>query len=210
VTVPPFERSHLTVAKYMQFTGTEVAGVARVRRLIQSFEGYQQQTGVLLFQIKRGGAFRIAEDGTESYTATQYTDLLKPIADIAVMRARTSERWAKHPGYVFPSPRTGGRLIDIKHKFDEARTTAKIKDFRFHDLRHTAATRLADAGVNVVVIAEILGHADIRTTKRYSHAMEESKREAVEKLAESSLTSQNLVKTASKEKRQARQPAVNS
>jgi integrase len=86
-------------------------------------------------------------------------------------------------GYVFPSPRTGGRLIDIKHKFDEARTSANIKDFRFHDLRHTAATRLADAGVNVVVIAEILGHGDIRTTKRYSHAMEESKREAVEKLA---------------------------
>jgi integrase len=77
-------------------------------------------------------------------------------------------------------------------------------------LRHTAATRLADAGVNVVVIAEILGHSDIRTTKRYSHAMEESKREAVEKLAESSLGGQNLVKSASKEKRQVAVPAVNS
>lgn len=62
---------------------------------------------------------------------------------------------------------------------------AQIKDLRFHDLRHTAATRMADAGINVVVIAEILGHGDIRTTKRYSHAMEEAKREAVEKLAKS-------------------------
>lgn len=43
---------------------------------------------------------------------------------------------------------------------------------------------MADAGVNVV-IAEILGHSDLSTTKRYSHAMEESKREAVEKLSNS-------------------------
>ena len=50
---------------------------------------------------------------------------------------------------------------------------AKILDCRFHDLRHTAATRLADAGVNVIVMAEILGHGDIMTTKRYSHAMDE-------------------------------------
>ncbi len=60
---------------------------------------------------------------------------------------------------------------------------AKIVDFHFHDLRHTAATRLADAKANIVVIAEILGHGDIRTTKRNSHAMDEAKREAVEKLA---------------------------
>ena len=118
------------------------------------------------------------------------------------------ERQPKASGYVFPSPKTGGRLIDIKHKFDEARTAAGIKDFRFHDLRHTAATRLADAGVNVVVIAEILGHSDIRTTKRYSHAMEEAKREAMEKLAKSGAARQKRVKNKGKEKRQVAQPAV--
>ncbi len=82
------------------------------------------------------------------------------------------ERQPKASGYVFPSPRTGERLVDIKYKFDEARKAAGISDFRFHDLQHTTATRLADAGENVVVIAELLGHGDIRTTKRYSHAME--------------------------------------
>lgn len=118
------------------------------------------------------------------------------------------KRQPKASGYVFPSPRTGERLVDIKHKFDEARTAAGIKDFRFHDLRHTAATRLADAGVNVVVIAEILGHGDIRTTKRYSHAMEEAKREAVEKLSKSGAARQKRAKKSDKAKRQARQPAV--
>jgi hypothetical protein len=54
---------------------------------------------------------------------------------------------------------------------------------------------MADAGVNVVVISEILGHGDIRTTKRYAHAMDEAKREAVEKLAKSGSARQTPVKT---------------
>ena len=41
---------------------------------------------------------------------------------------RTSE-------YVFPSPKTEGRLIDIKSSFDKAKREAGIRDFRFHDLR---------------------------------------------------------------------------
>lgn len=53
---------------------------------------------------------------------------------------------------------------------------------------------MADSGINVVVIAEILGHGDIRTTKRYSHAMGEARREAVEKLAKSGAARQTGVK----------------
>jgi hypothetical protein len=62
----------------------------------------------------------------------------------------------------------------------------------------------------VIVIAEILVHGDIRTTKRYSHAMEEAKREAVEKLAKSGAAGQDSAKSEEKEKRQARKPAVSS
>lgn len=113
------------------------------------------------------------------------------------------ERQPKKSGHVFPSPKTGGQLVDIKRPFGMACEAAGIADLRFHDLRHTAATRLADAGVNVVVIAEILGHSDIRTTKRYSHAMDEAKREAVEKLAASASARQTGVKREQNEKRQA-------
>lgn len=120
------------------------------------------------------------------------------------------ERLPKTSGYVFPSPKTGERLVDIKKKFNEACETAKIENFRFHDLRHTAATRMADAGVNVIVIAEILGHSDIRMTKRYSHAMAEAKREAVEKLAKPAASRQKSAKSKGKEKRQGARPAVNS
>ena len=41
-------------------------------------------------------------------------------------------------------------------------------DFHFHDLRHTAATRMADAGADPFTLAAILGHSDIRMTARYA------------------------------------------
>ncbi len=85
---------------------------------------------------------------------------------------------------VFTSPKTGGLLTDIKHGFVSACEDAKVIDFKFHDLRHTAATRLADAGADPFVIAEILGHSDLRMTKRYTHATDERKRQALERLAQ--------------------------
>lgn len=59
---------------------------------------------------------------------------------------------------------------------------AKLKDFHFHDLRHTTATRLADAGVRTRGIMAILGHSCIQTSARYTHATDESLRRAVESL----------------------------
>jgi integrase len=57
-----------------------------------------------------------------------------------------------------------------------------IEDFRFHDLRHTFATRLAQAGVDLYKIAKLLGHKDIKMTQRYSHHYPESLRDGVEVL----------------------------
>ncbi len=72
--------------------------------------------------------------------------------------------------YVFTSPKTGGRLVDVKTGFRKACADAKISNFVFHDLRHTFGTRLADAGVDVVKIKELMGHSSITTTMRYMHA----------------------------------------
>ena len=98
VIYEPFRRSHLIIAQYLQFTGTVVAKEARVRRLIQSLDDYQQQTGVMLIHVKRGGELVTTQDGTQMHTTTEYIDLVKPIADNAVMKARESELWRKHPG----------------------------------------------------------------------------------------------------------------
>jgi len=57
---------------------------------------------------------------------------------------------------------------------------AEITDFRFHDLRHTFATRLAQAGVDLYKISKLLGHKNIRTTQRYAHHCPDSLRDGVE------------------------------
>ncbi|MGI8786985.1 MAG: tyrosine-type recombinase/integrase [Pyrinomonadaceae bacterium] len=106
---------------------------------------------------------------------------------------RTSE-------FVFPSPRTGRRLDNIKKGFRRAADEASIGDFRFHDLRHTAATRMADAGADAFTLMKILGHSDIRMTARYTHATDVALRRAVENLDENSDFSNVLV---TKQKRQA-------
>jgi integrase len=84
--------------------------------------------------------------------------------------------------HVFPSPRTKGRLVDVKRRFDLAKSDAGIKDFRFHDLRHTAATRMADCGADAFTLAAIFGWTDVRMALRYTHATDEAKRRAVENL----------------------------
>src|SRR5207247_821987 len=47
---------------------------------------------------------------------------------------------------------------------------AGITGLRFHDLRHTAATRMAECGVDAFTIAAILGHKSVEMTARYAHA----------------------------------------
>ncbi len=73
---------------------------------------------------------------------------------------------------------------DIKTAFLNACMRAGISGLRFHDLRHTAGTRMSESGVGIVAISKILGHSSVELTmKRYLHP-EDSLREAVEKLAD--------------------------
>jgi integrase len=92
------------------------------------------------------------------------------------------EKIKRKSEFIFPSPKTGERLDNIKRSFTRAVTAAGIEDFRFHDLRHTAATRMADAGADVFTLMKILGHADIRMTSRYTHATDNALRRAVANL----------------------------
>ncbi|MEW6557531.1 MAG: tyrosine-type recombinase/integrase [Elusimicrobiota bacterium] len=70
----------------------------------------------------------------------------------------------------------------ISHKFAKAVKAAKIRNFRFHDLRHTFASYLAMAGVDIMTIKELLGHKSLTMTLRYSHLSPNFKRSAVEVL----------------------------
>lgn len=89
----------------------------------------------------------------------------------------------KENEYVFFNPKTQTRFQDIREAFSDALKTAQIYNFRFHDLRHTAATRMVEKGVDLVVIKEILGHSTIQTTMRYAHSLETIKERAIKLLS---------------------------
>jgi integrase len=61
---------------------------------------------------------------------------------------------------------------DLRLPWLEALKKAQVDDFRFHDLRHSAASYLAMNGASLAEIAEVLGHKTLQMVKRYSHLSE--------------------------------------
>jgi hypothetical protein len=104
---------------------------------------------------------------TEKKTNRDRSVPMGPIVQEALLDLRAQAGDAE---YVFTNPDTETRYTDIKKSFSAACREAGITNFTFHDLRHTFGTRLADAGVDVVKIKELMGHASIVTTMRYIHA----------------------------------------
>lgn len=83
---------------------------------------------------------------------------------------------------VFGSPWTGKLLNGIRKAFVRACKQAGISGLRFHDLRHTFASRLIEKGVDIVTVKELLGHSTVILTQRYTHSRNEQRRRAVELL----------------------------
>lgn len=68
----------------------------------------------------------------------------------------------------------------LRQRFEEAREAAEVQGFRFHDLRHTAATRILRATQNLAVTKEALKHKNISTTLRYAHVLNDDVRSALD------------------------------
>ncbi len=96
--------------------------------------------------------------------------------------ARPLEGLAKYEGcpHVFTNPDTRTRWCDQKIAWRYTIRRAKVVKFRFHDLRHTFASRLVQAGVPLKAVQELLGHASIEMTMRYAHLAPDDLRRAVE------------------------------
>ncbi|MEJ2253810.1 MAG: site-specific integrase [Nitrospirota bacterium] len=100
---------------------------------------------------------------------------------LELLRAREGLR--RDSAYVFTSQ--AGTKLDgpnVHRAFDAARRAAGLEDVRFHDLRHSFATRLVQAGVDLYVVKELLGHKTLAMTTRYAHHYPESLRHGVEVL----------------------------
>jgi integrase len=97
------------------------------------------------------------------------------------------ESWRKQArtiaanSYVFPGE--GDRpLTTITKAWRSVRTSAGLRDFHFHDLRHHFASRLVQSGVDLNTVRELLGHADLQMVLRYAHLAPGGLASAVEKV----------------------------
>ncbi len=82
--------------------------------------------------------------------------------------------------HVFYDAVTGKPYQDVKRSFNTALRRAGIKDFHFHDLRHTFASHLVMAGVDITTVSRLLGHKSLTMTLRYSHLAPEHMSKAVD------------------------------
>ncbi|MDO8580650.1 MAG: site-specific integrase, partial [Candidatus Omnitrophota bacterium] len=80
--------------------------------------------------------------------------------------------------YVF-FDKNGQSYVHVRCAFERAKAIAKITDFHWHDLRHTTASHLAMAGVDLYTIKDLLGHSTILMTERYAHLSKSHKENAI-------------------------------
>jgi integrase len=105
-----------------------------------------------------------------------------PLNDVAV---QTLTSWRSQQaavrGLVFPSD-LGKPFDNVNKAWHAVLKAARIRAFRWHDMRHHFASRLVMAGVDLNTVRELLGHADTKMTLRYAHLAPEHKAAAVQKL----------------------------
>lgn len=102
-----------------------------------------------------------------------------PLSLGALQLLRSLQARADTP-WLFANPKTGRPFVSIFCSWHTARSAAGLPALRIHDLRHSFASFLVNAGRSLYEVQELLGHADIRTTSRYAHLSRERLREAVE------------------------------
>ncbi|WP_052101444.1 site-specific integrase [Novilysobacter arseniciresistens] len=98
--------------------------------------------------------------------------------------AAVLKRWKqqrKGDGLVFPGA-GGGRMTNINKSWAGLVEAAELEGFRFHDLRHTFASKLVMAEIDLNTVRELLGHGDIKMTLRYAHLAPAHRAAAVEVL----------------------------
>ena len=81
--------------------------------------------------------------------------------------------------FVFYGRKRGERLKDVPKEWESWLAMAGIKNFRWHELRHTFASRLVNSGVSLYAVQAFLGHSSIKVTERYSHLAQEYLQQAI-------------------------------
>ena len=92
------------------------------------------------------------------------------------------EKVSDGKGKVFAHLYTSNTTMGARGWFELALAEAGITNFRWHDLRHTFASRLVMAGTDIRTVQELMGHKTIQVTLRYAHLAPQHQLEAVQRL----------------------------
>ena len=107
-----------------------------------------------------------------------------PVVGLALQMLRQWRLWDRAPeAWVFPSL-DGHTKGWVDRAFRNAVKRAGIEKFRFHDLRHSAASYMAMSGASLLEIAEVLGHKQLVMVKRYAHLSPSHTRGVVERMTQ--------------------------
>lgn len=155
---------------------------AELERLLAALENPRHQRIRLIVLIALYTGMRYGE-----IVNLAWADVNLATGEFDLLRTKSGRRRrVPIPGQVFLElqtlPRGGSRLFPwktIRKSFASLLREAEIIDFRFHDLRHTAASWMLRGGVDINTVREILGHSSISTTQRYLTSLSDQKREAV-------------------------------
>jgi integrase len=88
-------------------------------------------------------------------------------------------------------------LSGTKTRWRRTRKAAGLSDFRFHDFRHDFGTKLLRETGNLKLVQRALNHADIKTTARYAHVLDEEVAAGVERVAKSRTLSRTMSRKVS-------------
>lgn len=116
--------------------------------------------------------------------AVRHIPLTQRALDILKRRATNAKT-----EWLFPSPYDASKpVVEVRKSHDAAVRRSGIKPkLRLYDLRHTALSRMAMAGVDLPTLKELAGHSQIQMTMRYVHPTPEHKRRAIEKFEKANL-----------------------
>lgn len=87
-------------------------------------------------------------------------------------------------GRIFPATANPWQPFEFEKHWQVALKGAEVLDFRFHDLRHTCASYLAQNGATLVEIGDVLGHTQAQTTLRYAHLCVSKKEALIQRVME--------------------------
>jgi integrase len=148
------------IATVALYTGMREDEILRLK-----WQDVNRATGEILVRSTNANPTKGKESRAIGMTSNVQTTLarlyMKALADAEGNASAIQEL------YVFTNPRTGTRYVDTKLGWKASLKDAGIQDFRFHDLRHTFATRAIQGGCDVVKLQKVLGHKEVTTTMRY-------------------------------------------